>query len=216
MLSARDNLRALIAERNRELAFRAAIEFFTGALLALVVFAGVFVLMLFLGFLVADMIALTALQFATIAIVLFILASFFSAWRGDDPLEGLEPKSNGEWTAIMLSVASPVIVPFNPRRAAASGASVLIAGPENMVAALGTWRHRLPSDDRLIDDATNILILAQHGIKLRDITARDAAVLLRRLALIKPSQMGGEDAMVLTEKGKEAAGLGTLGAPRPA
>ncbi|MCA9293441.1 MAG: hypothetical protein KDA20_06480 [Phycisphaerales bacterium] len=206
MSSTAANIRRLIAERNRELALRAAIECSTGVLFSLFVFGGVFVFGLFMGLLVADKLGLSAVQFALIVLTVFLAACFWSAWRRVDPFEGLSPVSEGEYFAVLVA-ASGTAMYFQPRLVSAGGAALLLGGPENIFNSISTWRHRLPDDDALVNDAANFLILAQHGIKVSDIQSMPAAVLLRRLALIKPIQLDGQDVMVLTEKGKQAAGL---------
>ncbi len=200
-------IRKLISQRNNEIMLHAVIELALGVLFCVLVYGFVFVWMWGLGGFFATQLSLTRTQFALSVVGLFMAVCFFSAWRRVDPLQSVAPMTDTQLMLTYISLASPNLLYFSPRHASAGVAAILIGGPKNILSAIGNWRHRLPGSSSLVAEAADLLILAQHGVAINMIPSPRAAVLLRRLALIKPVDHGHDIEMVLTENGRETLAI---------
>jgi hypothetical protein len=100
------------------------------------------------------------------------------------------------------------------RHAVAGAAVVLIGGPANIFQAVGIWAHRIRADTALIEQAARLLILCQTELPVEEVRRPAAALLLRRLALIKATPRGDSAALLLTDKGFAIVGGGKTGKGR--
>jgi hypothetical protein len=134
--------------------------------------------------------------------VLFLVIGAISAWRHVNPFAVQKPMSGKDY--LMFAVSGAVThVPMN-RHSIAGFAALIMGGPENLVCALRTWLHRLPTDPALLDQAAEILSQCRPDVDVKKANADpDAVVLLRRLGLIVPR---GETLVTLTEKGHSLVG----------
>lgn len=195
-------VRARTRARNRELALEAIIEQSIGALFTTMtigfIFGFTWLIVIFSG----GPFGLARWQFAGLVAGTFLLVTFISAWRRVDPLGGVSPLSPGQEMATLISLATPGVMYFSPRHASAGAAALLIGGPENILNAFGTWRHRLPTGGRLYDQAAGVLVAAEAEPPASSIEQPRAAILLSRLALIKVVSTGSTAKIMLTEKGR--------------
>lgn len=135
---------------------------------------------------------------------IFVIVSAISAWRHVDPFAGLKPMSDAEHLMFAASSMVDGYVHMN-RHTVAGLATVVMGGPVNLVSALGSWLHRLPTDPALIDQAAGILSACRPEVDLKQVcSSLHAAVLLRRLNLIVPR--ANSTFVTLTEKGRDVVG----------
>ena len=136
---------------------------------------------------------------------IFVLVSAVSAWRHVDPFAGLKPMSNADHLLFAVSSMVDGYVHVN-RHTVAGLASVLMGGLVNLVSALGSWLHRLPTDPLVIDQAAGILSACRPEVDLKQVnSSMHAAVLLRRLNLIVPRS--DSTFVTLTEMGRDIVGV---------
>lgn len=202
-MNAGERIRALARARNRELAVEALIEAALGVLFTLLTFGFVFVLGLSAGWLVGRRVGLSAVGFAWIVTGVFFVTAVISAWRRVDPLAGVDPMTFEQEVLTALSQTSAQMLYFSPRHASAGVAMVLLGGPSNLFSAIGTWRHRLNDDDAIVHVAAEVLRASAAELDLERVRTPHAALLLRRLALIKVTHREGRPVVVATEKGRE-------------
>ncbi len=192
-----------VRARNRELALQATIEAAMGAFFTALTAGVLFCIAWFVG------VSIGGGRFPASAValgvtVIFVLVSMISAWRHVDPFAGLKPMSNADHLMFAVSGMVDGYVHMN-RHTVAGLAAVLMGGPVNLVGALGTWLHRLPTDRALIDQAAEILRSCRPDFDLNQVRSRAAAaVLLRRLNLIVPR--ANSAIVTLTEKGRGVVG----------
>src|SRR5262245_13889515 len=135
---------------------------------------------------------------------LYVVVSAISAWRQVDPCAGLAPMSDADRLAFAVSGMVSGYVHFN-RHSVAGMAAVLMGGPINLVGALRSWLHRLPTDPSLVAQAAEILSACRPEVDLKKVdSSASAAILLRRLNLIVPRV--DSTIVTLTEKGRELVG----------
>ncbi|MBI3862154.1 MAG: hypothetical protein HY290_09695 [Planctomycetia bacterium] len=188
-----------VQARNRELAIEATIEAGMGILFTALTSGVVFCIAWFVC------ISIAGGRFPSSTVALCVTAVFFvvgmiSAWRHVNPFAGLKPMSGTDHLLFAVSGAVGGYMHMN-RHTVAGLALVLMGGPENLVGALRTWLHRLPSDPAVIDQAAGILTACRPEVDLKRIDASvQAAILLRRLNLIVPR--GDSTTVTLTEKGR--------------
>ncbi|MCP3904009.1 MAG: hypothetical protein GY715_10280 [Planctomycetes bacterium] len=198
-----DRIHHRVRTRNRELLLEAALEIGMGVVFAALTFGFVFWISFLPAFFLAPSLGMKGWQVALIVTGIFALATSFSAWRRVDPLAELNPLTEAQMRMTLISLASPHVLYFSPRHATAGAALVLLAGPVGVFRGLGTWAHRLRSDAAMIRDAASLLgNVANDGLPAEDVPNPAAALLLRRLALLKV--VGHEQSVVLlsTEKGR--------------
>ena len=199
-------VRSKVRDRNRQLAFEAAVEVVLGVLFAALTLAFVFWITWLFGGGLARMAGLAGWHLALIITGLFLIVTTVSAWRQVDPLAGVDPMTAAEEMLTGASLASPEMLYFSPRHATAGAAMLLLGGPANVFTAVGTWRHRLPGDTTVITDAATLLCRCGTGLAVERITTPRAAVLLARLALIKVVPKGASGIIEPTENGRSALG----------
>ncbi len=192
-----------VQTRNRELLLEATIEAALGVLFTALTSGVIFCIAWF----VCASIAGRSLPASTVALgvtAIFVLVSVVSAWRHVDPFAGLKPMSNAEHLLVAAGNMVDGYVHVN-RHTVAGLATVLMGGPVNLVSALGSWLHRLPTDPALLDQAVEILSACHPEVDLKQAkSSMRAAVLLRRLNLIVPRK--DSTIVTLTEKGRDVIG----------
>jgi hypothetical protein len=196
----RSRLLRQVQSRNGELQIEAAIEAGLGILFTALTAGVVFCLAWFVCFLSGAR-RVPAINISLLVTGIFVLVGTISAWRHVDPFAGLKPMSEAQHSMIDLSHAVDGYVHIN-RHSVAGIATLVMSGPVNLVSALRTWRHRLPTDPELLDKATQILAACRPEVDLKKFgKCMPAALLLRRLTLIVPR----DDSTIirLTEKGND-------------
>jgi hypothetical protein len=196
-----DRLQDMVRRYNRELALEALLKTILGVGFSFVVFGALFWFGWVIGFFIARSMHLEAWQFAALLSGLFLVVAAWSAWQRVDPLAGLEGFSDEQLMLTLISHASPGILYFSPRHATAGAALLLIGGPANLFEGLGVWRWRFRVDGSLIEEASRLLATCKADYPVEEVENPAAALLLRRLALIKVSPSGGSSILSLTDKG---------------
>jgi hypothetical protein len=195
-----DHLTEMVRQRNRGLAFDAALKAGLGIGFAVVTFGILYWFGWFVGFFLARSLSLPAWQFSAIFTGLFFAVATVSAWRRVDPMAGLQPLSDREMLVLLISQAAGGIG-FSPRHASAGMALVLLGGPANVFEALGVWAHRIRADAGLLDEAARLLAQCETALPAEQVRTPAAAFLLKRLALIKVVRTHESGVLKLTEKG---------------
>ena len=194
-----------VEARNRELVLEAAVDAGMGLVVLAVTSGVVFCVAWYVC------ISLGGLQFPASRVALCVTAIFvvigaISAWRSVDPFAGLKPMSDTDHVLFAASTFVDGYVHMN-RHTVAGLASVVMGGQANLVSALRSWLHRLPSDPLTIDEAAKILNACRPEVDLKTVACSwNAAILLRRLNLIIPRT--GTTLVSLTEKGRDIVGTG--------
>jgi hypothetical protein len=199
-----DRLHSLVRERNREIAIDATIKVLLGVLFSLLVFGFVFWGTWLVGFFVGSSWNIRPWQLGLLVASLFFVVALWSAWRHVNPLAGLKPLSDEQLLLTIVSQATADVVYFSPRHALAGAALLLIGGPANIVEAVGIWAYRIRADGPLVDEAARLLTLCEGGCPPERVREPAAALILRRLALIKVVPSGDDVVLTLTEKGLTA------------
>jgi hypothetical protein len=185
---------------NRRLAFGAVLKASLGLVFSLLTFGFVYWFGWFLGFLIARYLSLQAWQFGLLFTAVFLTAATWSAWRNVNPLSGLQPLSQKERMVLLVSEAVDLGC-FSPRHASAGAAVVLIAGPASVLHAVGIWTYRIRYDGSLIEEAASLLFACEERCPAMQVRQPNAALLLRRLGLIKVVSDGELAALTVTDKG---------------
>ncbi len=191
----------MVRRCNRKLAFDAVLKASMGVLFSVLTFGFVYWAGWFFGFFFARYLSLHAWQFGVIFAGLLLVVATWSAWRRVDPMAGLQRLSDTQLLLTLISQASPNILYFSPRHATAGAALILIGGPANVVQAFGIWAHRIRVEGSLIADAARLLASCQTRLPVKQVREPAAALLLKRLALIKVIPSGDSVALALTDKG---------------
>jgi hypothetical protein len=199
-------LRDMVGGYNRELAAEALGKALLGVVVSFFVFGFVFWCGWFVGFAVADSLNLEAWQFGALLSGLFLVVATWSAWRRVDPLAAVQPLSDRQLLLTLISQASPGLLYFSPRHATAGAAVVLIGGPANVFQALGIWASRIRADGPLLEEASRLVAACNGNCPIEEVREPVAALLLRRLGLIKVIPNGDSSAFTLTEKGLTVLG----------
>jgi hypothetical protein len=140
---------------------------------------------------------------------LYVAVSAVSAWRHVDPFAGLAPMSDADRLAFAVSGYA-----YFKGHSVAGLAAVLMGGPVNLVGALRSWLHRLPTDPMLVAQAAEILSACRPEVDLKNVrSSGSAAVLLRQLNLIVPRV--DTTIVALTERGREVVGPNRAGPDIP-
>jgi hypothetical protein len=196
----------LVRRRNREIASEALLKAVLGIGFSIVVYGVLFWMGWFVGWFVAKYLNLHPWQFGALLSGLFFVVATWSAWRRVDPLADLKPMTKQQLLLTMISQASPGVLYFSPRHATAGAALILLGGPANVIEAFGIWAHRLRADSSLIEDAALLLAFCEAELPAEEVREPRAALLLRRLGLIKVVPRGDSAALALTDKGFSVAG----------
>jgi hypothetical protein len=135
-----------------------------------------------------------------IAVGVYLVVATFSAWRGVNPLAAIEYDEayRGDSKA-GLSMATGL--PIVDRHGIAAAGAALIAGPANVLEAIGDVRRRLPTDRTTLDTASMILERARNELRLTDELNRRSLAVLHRLQLIKVRVVGNAMVIMPTMKG---------------
>ena len=206
-----DRVSDLVKARNRELARDAALEAALGIGFSIGTFAFVFWISWFAGVLVARYFNVYAWQFGTIVTGVFFVVATWSAWRRVDPLEGLKPMTDKQLLSMLVIETALGVNCFSPRHASAGLALVLLGGPAGVFKAIGIWAHRIRVDDATIENAANLLASCRTKLSANDVGDPFAAIVLRRLSLIKVVPHGHYFALTLTDKGRGVLSNGKRG-----
>jgi len=201
-----DAVRAAIAERNREIAVEGWVELGMGVGFALLTYAAIFWLIVIFSFFSGGLCCMPTWLLAPLVTLIFAVVSVISAWRRVDPLAALEPMSDAEELVVVLSLATPNVMVVNPRRVVAGFAWLILGGPVSVFSAIESIQHRMPDDEALVRSAAEMLSGAERGMTVESVSDARAAVVLRRLALIKHESGPGKGRIVITEKGRSLAG----------
>jgi hypothetical protein len=194
-------LHDLVHRYNRELAGEALLKALLGVVFSILVFGFVFWFGWAVGWFVARPLGLEAWHCGALLSGLFLVVATWSAWRRVNPLAGLEPLSDEQRMLTLLSQVTPGLLSFSPRHATAGAAVVLIGGPANVFEGLGIWASRIRADEPLIAEASRLLTACSTNYPVEEMREPAAALLLRRLALIKVIPSGDSAALTLTDRG---------------
>jgi hypothetical protein len=198
----------LVRRHNRELAFDALLKGSMGIVFSLVTYGVLFWMGWFIGFFVARHLNLQPWQFGAMVAGLFLVVALWSAWQRVDPLAGLKRLSDRQKLLTLISQASPGLLYFSPRHATAGAALILLGGPNNVVEAFGIWAYRLPGAGSLVEEASRLLTSCQTALPAEEVREPVAALLLRRLGLIKVIPSEDSASLTLTDKGLALLGGG--------
>jgi hypothetical protein len=191
----------VVRRHNREVGSDAALKASLGIVFSLITYGFLFWFGWVVGFFMAGSLNLHPWQFAAIFAGIFLIVATWSAWVRVNPLAGLEPLSDQQRLLTLISLASPNIVYFSPRHATAGAAVVLLGGPAAVIEAIGIWAHRIRTKGALMEDAACLLGSCQTAFPVEQIRHPAAALVLRRLHLIKVVPHGNSAALALTDKG---------------
>ncbi|HWG43229.1 MAG TPA: hypothetical protein VN688_10620 [Gemmataceae bacterium] len=194
-------LHDMASQHNRELVFEGVGKALLGGIFSFITFGLLFWFGWFAGFFVAGSFGLQAWQFGALVTGLFLIVAMWSAWQRVDPLAGLPPLSDQQLLLTMISQASPNLLYFSPRHATAGAALLLLGGPTNLFEAFGVWGYRLGVAPSSIEEASHLLEACEANYPIEHVREPSAALLLKRLALIKIVPTEDSVALTLTEKG---------------
>jgi hypothetical protein len=194
-------LYALATRYNRELWFEGVAKALLGVGFTLLVFGMLFWFWWVVGFFMAGSVGLEAGQFSTLVTGLFWIVAIGSAWQRVDPLAGLQPLSDRQRMLTLISQASPHLLYFSPRHATAGAALLLLGGPAKLLEAIGSWPYLLALSPSLVEKSACLLAACKANVPIDRVRDPHAALLLKRLALIKTVPMEESVALTLTEKG---------------
>ena len=196
-----DRIQRLIVKRNRELTFEALAEGLLGLVFCLATFGGVFALTWMICIFVVPRNGLAAWQIALGVAALFAVVSLVSAWRNENVIAGLAAMTDKQRLISTLTRAAG-LGSANPEYATAGIALLLVAGPQNLVRALGTWKHRFPEGSAVSTRAAEVLAACQQELAIDRLPDLKSCVILRRLLLVRPIERSEFTAIALTEKGR--------------
>jgi hypothetical protein len=177
-------IRQRVSKRNRELATEALLGGLLGVLFTAVVLGFIFWTAWLIAFFPLG--SARATLVASVVAGVFALVAFVSAWRRTNPLAGIDPMSEAQWTRFMALQAAGYGAAAEPRRALAGAAHVILGGPVNILEAISTWRHRLRVNQATFAGAADLLNRAARGaVPTEQIEHPPAALLLNRLGLAR-------------------------------
>jgi hypothetical protein len=196
-------LKKAVRSVNSDHEARAAIQLVLGALFTFLLFGALLGVLWMFG--PWRHVGWPALPSSLALVGLLLAVAFWSAFRRIEPMRGVDPLTPTQELAIKASWVVPGAVVTSPRHATAGTASLLIAGPLNMVDAIASWRSRIKVDQALYYAAADLLGRAAEGVDLEFVDDPRPFVLLRRLRLIKVEERPeGLGRIVLTQKGRDA------------
>jgi hypothetical protein len=194
---------------NSELEFEGRAKIILGAVFSFFVFGFVYCLGWFFGLFFASSLYLDPWQFGLLLAMLFLAVATWSAWRRVDPLAELPRLTDEQMLLTLVSQATPGVLYFSPRHATAGAALVLLGGPVSVFEGWGILNSRIQTDEALIEAASRTLEDCETACPVEEVTDARAALLLRRLSLIKVIPNDDSSALTVTEKG-----LTVLSGPR--
>lgn len=201
-------VRERVQQYSGELELDAWMKIILGVLFSLGVFVFVYCLGWFAGLFVAESLYLAAWQFGLLLALLFLAVATWSAWHRVDPLAGLPPLTDQQLLMTLICQATPGVLYFSPRHATAGAALLLLGGPVNVFEGMGILKTRLEADEALLDAAARLLPACDAPLPVEEVEKPAAAILLRRLNLLKFIPNEDSSALTLTEKGYAALGEG--------
>jgi hypothetical protein len=193
-------LQRQVAARNKELTTEIVIDLAMGVFVTSLTAGGVFAFSWFLAVWLGG-VRVPAVPIAAGVTAIVLLVGVVSAWREVNPLAGLKPMSAADHLAVQVSRGLGGVTSVN-RHSVAGIATLLLAGPENLVSAFRSWLHRLPSEAAVLDEAAEILLSCKPEVDLRTIEVSPQALqIVRRLNLIVARDRTTK--ISLTEKGRD-------------
>lgn len=200
-----DRIRSMVRDHDRKVAGEAILKLLIGLVFTAMTFVMVFgFLYIGVGAFVAQF-GISGLKFAMWSTLVFVLVSVGSAWYRVNPMSGLRRLTDEEYFLTIASLKIDELCYFSPRHATAGAAMILIGGPATILEALGMWTNRFGASSACIGEAATMLASCEDPMPIESIRNREAAILLRRLALVKFVPRGHSMGMTLTEKGSKAA-----------
>ena len=195
-------IRELVRQHDRELRTDILIRIATGLAFSLLTFGFLFWFMWVFGFMAAYQLGLAPWQLAAAITGVFFVVASVSAWYRVDPLAGIRPMTVQEKMTILVTRAVG-FGGFSPRHAVGGAATALLGGPANFVQAIGIANSRLRASDACVASAAKMLEESRKTYPIEKVKDIDAAVLLRRLALIKFVPLDYSHRIALTEKAEK-------------
>lgn len=199
------SLQDLVRRYNREVTLDACMKAGLGLLFCLLTFGFVFWGAWLAAFCFARSFYLAEWQIALLVAGLFFIVAAASAWQRVDPLANVPRLTEQQWMLMIAGQALGVHY-FSPRHALAGFAVVLLGGPANLFQALGIWQWRLRVDASLIQDASRLLVKCREDVSAKQLRDLRAAMLLKRLQLIKLTQDAAGPAVTATDTGRRLLG----------
>lgn len=187
-------------DRNRELVGEIMMKTALGLLFSVFAFTFVFLFGCFIGGTVSRSLGLHAWQVGLAITVLYAAAATIAAWYKVEPLRDVSHLSESDVAQMLVSQAVGLPA-FSPRHATAGIATLLIGGPASVLEGLGLWASRLRLDAAILDEAVRLLIACEDRCPATAVRRPHAAILLRRLGLVKIVSDGVVPSLALTDRG---------------
>jgi hypothetical protein len=207
-----DRLRELVRLHRKELAGDILFRVGLGLVFSLLTFGFIFWVAVVFGWFVAYQIGVSVWTFAWAVTAVFFVVAVFSAFARVNPLAGVGRLTEKQRMHLLVAQSLQLGMmatglggfrAFDARQASAGFATVLIGGPLNFVLALSAWSSRLRANAATIASAARLLDASRKNLPIEKVKDVDAAVLLRRLALIKFVPLELSHQVALTEKAEK-------------
>jgi hypothetical protein len=192
----------MVSRYDSDLLAKGAIKAVLGVVFSIMAFGLIFWCGWFFGFWLAASLGLESWQLGLLCSGLFLVVAIWSAWRRVNPLAGVPRMTDQQWLLTQLHLQIGGIGYFSPWHASAGFAVVLIGGPASVLDAIGLWNAQMRADGPMIDAMAGVLEECADTPPIRKVGSLQAALLLKRLALIKIVPLGDSEAFALTEKGE--------------
>jgi hypothetical protein len=190
----------MVRRRNRELASEALMQALSSIIFTSLAFGLVFYLGWYGGTELGPLLGLDPWLFGAGFGVFFLVLATLWSWERSEPATGFEPLTPQQLIDTLQGRAKDSAIPLGPEPRS-DLTMLFFGGPAGVIKALSVWNHRLRADDDLIDEAARLLAECRDGCPIEQVCAPAAAVLLRRLALIKVMNGGESVTLKLTDKG---------------
>jgi hypothetical protein len=192
----------LVRKHHHDLRTDILIRVVTGIVFSLLTFGFVYWFFWLFGFMAAYHLGFEPWQLAASVTAFFFVVATWSAWRRVDPLAAIRPLTVKEQMTLLVSQAAG-LGGFSPRHALSGAGTALLGGPANFVQAIGIANSRLRANESRIASAAKLLDACRKICPIENVKDVDAAVLLRRLALIKFVPLDYSHRIALTEKAEK-------------
>ena len=190
----------LAAKADKQCTVDAAVELGMGLGTGLLIFGGIFAFAWVLTF-GQGALGLGATTYAFGVMMIFVIATGLSAWQRVDPIRDVSPPTNRE-KAIAMVARSAKIGDFSPRHASAGFAAFLLGPAEGVFSSIGTWRSRInPSESECVA-AARLLEAVGSELPASEVEDIPAAILLRRLRLIRAESRGADQFLLVSDRGE--------------
>ncbi len=199
-----NRLRKQIRKKNKKLVIQAVISGLMGLGTTLFLSTIIFLVAWFVCAILGLTIFGASIYTALLCTVLFVVVAFGSAIYNVNPLEGVAPPPEKHPTVQWLEKAASTaagVRPVDPRYASVGAAVLLLSGPENVLFAIRAMRHRFPTDDDRLGTAIDLLRKCKGGLPLKKIRDTYSLLLLKRLILIRETQVSGQAEIELNDRG---------------